>query len=635
MASRDPRKAEAFASEFGGLRAHGSYEALLDDPEIDAIYIATPHTGHSEWAIRAFEAGKAVLCEKPLAPNAAEARVVIEEARRQGAHLTEAYMWRFHPRTARLKELLRSGVLGEPLFVHAAFGFAAPYNPEGRLFHPGLAGGGILDVGGYVTSAARFVAGAVAGVWFEEPHQVTGAARKSPEGIDLLAAGTLRFRSGLVAEISCAVGAHLGSAFEIIGSEARIEVPNPWVAGKGEASETEILIHRPGSDPERLLLPAGPSPYALEADAVAEALAHGEQETAPMSWEDTLGNLHTLDGWRQACGIDYPNETGAEPYPTAHRRPLRNRTDPNLRFVSFPWTAKKAAQLVMGPIGCPRVNLPHLAALFDDYVERGGNAFDMAYIYAGGKFEKLLGQWMASRGNREELFLLAKGAHAPLCRPEVIEKQLDESLERMQTDYADLYFLHRDNPEIPASEFVDVLSDLVARGRIHAFGGSNWSPERIDAANRYAKETGRTPFQAVSNNFSLARMIRPVWPGCVASSEPAAKAWHERTGMPLFAWSSQARGFFTDRSAPDKLDEKIMVDSWYSEDNFERKRRAVELATQKGVEPISIALAYVVQQAFPTLALIGPRHAGETEGSFRGLAVELNAEERAWLNLER
>jgi len=205
----------------------------------------------------------------------------------------------------------------------------------------------------------------------------------------------------------------------------------------------------------------------------------------------------------------------------------------------------------------------------------------------------------------------------------------------MQTDHADLYFLHRDNPEIPAGEFVDALNGLVAKGKIDAFGRSNWRPERIDEANAYARATLRTPFQAVSNNLSLARMVTPVWPGCVASSEPDVYAWHERTRMPLFAWSSQAPGFFTHRSDPDRLEDRALAENWYSDDNFERKSRATRLAAAKGMEPIQVALAYVLHQPFPTVALCGPKNIVELESSFRALEISLTAAERAWLNLER
>src|SRR5207248_4844971 len=126
-----------------------------------------------------------------------------------------------------------------------------------------------------------------------------------------------------------------------------------------------------------------------------------------------------------------------------------------------------------------------------------------------------------------------------------------QSLERLQMEYVDIYMLHRDNPAVPVGEFIDVLNEQVRAGRMRVFGASNWSIERIEAANAYARANGLAGFGAASNNFSLARMIEPVWAGCISASDPVSRAWFTETQMPLMPWSSQARGFFTDRARPD------------------------------------------------------------------------------------
>jgi aryl-alcohol dehydrogenase-like predicted oxidoreductase len=249
--------------------------------------------------------------------------------------------------------------------------------------------------------------------------------------------------------------------------------------------------------------------------------------------------------------------------------------------------------------------------------------------------EKLLGAWVRHRGVREQVVIIGKGAHTPWCTPEWLERQLEESLTRLQTDHVDLYLMHRDNPAVPVGEFVDVLDAQVRAGRIKVFGGSNWSLDRVAAANRYAKRKGKQGFGAVSNNFSLARMVDPVWAGCVSASDPDSRRWLKRTQLPLFAWSSQARGFFTARAGRDRTEDADLVRCWYSDDNFARRERAYALAAKKGVSPIAIAAAYVLTQPFPTFALIGPRTIAETASSMEGLAVELTPREVAWLNLER
>ena len=258
----------------------------------------------------------------------------------------------------------------------------------------------------------------------------------------------------------------------------------------------------------------------------------------------------------------------------------------------------------------------------------------MAWAYGGGKREKLLGQWIHNRGLHSELVIITKGAHSPLNHPEHVTPQLMESLDRLKTDTIDIYFLHRDNPLVPVSEWVDVLNEHFRAGRIRTFGGSNWSIQRVDEANAYARANSLQEFTVFSNNLSLARIIDPVWQDCLSVSDPESRAWLKEQQMPLFPWSSQARGFFTDRAGVDKRDDSQLVRCWYSDDNFERRRRAMGLAKEKCVEPINIALAYVLCQPFPTFPLIGPRQLSETRSSLGALPLELTHKELRFLNLE-
>jgi aryl-alcohol dehydrogenase-like predicted oxidoreductase len=230
--------------------------------------------------------------------------------------------------------------------------------------------------------------------------------------------------------------------------------------------------------------------------------------------------------------------------------------------------------------------------------------------------------------------VLGKGAATPFCDPENLSRQLLVSLERMQTDYVDLYMMHRDNEAIPVDEFVDVLNEHQAAGRIRAFGVSNWSLARVQEANEYAAAHHVTGFSALSNNFSLARLVEPIWPGSIATSDAASRAWFARTQTALFPWSSQARGFFA-VGARDNASDSELVRCWYSDDNFERLARVRALAEERGVLPINVALAYVLCQPFPTFPLIGPRSLQELRTSLPALTVELSADELEWLNLER
>jgi aryl-alcohol dehydrogenase-like predicted oxidoreductase len=227
--------------------------------------------------------------------------------------------------------------------------------------------------------------------------------------------------------------------------------------------------------------------------------------------------------------------------------------------------------------------------------------------------------------------VIAKGAHTPNCNPEAVTTQLHRSLEMLQTDHIDVYFMHRDNPAVPVAEFVDVLDEHFRAGRIRSFGGSNWTPARIDEANAYAASHGREKFRHMSNQFSLADMIDAVWPGCISASDDESVAWLKRTSTNLFAWSSQARGFFTDRAGRDKRNDAGLARSWYGDANFARRDRAIELAERRDTTLPAIALAYVLAQEFPVYALIGPLNLAELRSSLSCLRAPLTVAEARWL----
>jgi aryl-alcohol dehydrogenase-like predicted oxidoreductase len=203
----------------------------------------------------------------------------------------------------------------------------------------------------------------------------------------------------------------------------------------------------------------------------------------------------------------------------------------------------------------------------------------------------LLGHWLRKRGVRDQVAVIGKGAHSPHCFPDAVTTQLYESLERLNTDYIDVYFLHRDNPDVSVGEFVDVLNEHYRAGRIKVFGGPNWTLARMDEANA------------------------------------CAVAWLKRTGTTLFAWSSQARGFFTDRGGRQKHDDPALVKSWYNEVNFARRDRAEWLARKYNTTVAAIALAYNLAQNFALFPLIGPVTVDELRSSLVALRAKLSREE--------
>ncbi len=636
VGSRSQAKADEFAAAFDVPTAHGSYEALLADPNVQAVYVSTPHPHHAEWAVKAARAGKHVLVEKPIGVNQYHAQIIQDAAAANGVFLMEAYMYRCHPQTARLVDLLREKAIGDVSVIQATFSFHAGFNPDSRLWSNALAGGGILDVGGYTTSIARLIAGAATGRPFADPVAVTGAGSLHPQtGVDQWAVATLTFPGGIVATCATGIGVNQENVVRIFGSEGSIVVPNPFVANREGAMPGKIVLNRKGEPSREIDIPSEITSFAYEADVCGRAILAGHQqaESPAMTWDDTLGNLWTMDQWRAAIGLAYHQETPAcASTLTLTGEPLRKLADAPMVYGRIAHLGKPVARLVMGVDN--QTSWPHASAVFDDYFQRGGNAFDTAHIYGQAK-STLLGQWIRARGVRDEVVLIAKGAHTPNCNPAALAEQLQEQLGWFGLDHADLYIMHRDNPDIPAGAFIDVLNEQVRAGRITAFGGSNWSIPRVEEANAYAKAKGLQGFSLVSNNLSLAEMVKPVWAGCVHAHDKASRDWFTRTQMTLLPWSSQARGFFVpSRARPDLIEDRMLVDSWYSEDNFIRQARSIELAEKKGVEPINIALAWVLLQPFPVFPLIGPRQISETRSCMAALGVELTPAELAYLNLE-
>lgn len=631
VGSRTSESAEKFASRNQGVAAHGSYEALLADPSVDAVYIANPHPGHAEWAIKTARAGKHILCEKPVSMNYAEAMAIVNAAEENGVFAMEAFMYRCHPQTKKLVELIRDGAIGDVRMIRASFGFEAPFDANSRLFSNALGGGGILDVGCYPVSMSRLVAGAASDLAFLDPVRVKALGELGETGIDQWAAATLQFENGIVAQTATAVSVWLDNTVTVFGSKGQLHMPAPWHPAQHGTAFGEVVLIPHGKEPESLKTDEKRNLYAIEAEVIADAIASGERQAAEMTWDDTLGNMATLDAWRAQIKLTYDAERPKAVTRTVHGGPLQMKRDGAMPYRSFGRVNKQISRLVMG---CDnQVTMPHAAIMFDDFVERGGTCFDTAHFYGLGIMEKLLGQWMTNRDMRDDLVVIGKGAHSPNCFPQTVTPELTESLDRLQTDYVDVYFLHRDNLDVPVGEFVDAVNEHVAAGRIKAYGGSNWTAERIDEANAYAASKGLLGFEAVSNNFSLARMENPVWEGCIAASEDRYRTWLNDRDVALMCWSSQARGFFTDRAGPDKRDDPELVNAWYSDANFERRKRCYALAAQKGVESVHIALAYVLAQPFAPFALIGPRTIAETKSSFHALTVDLTAQEAAWLDL--
>jgi aryl-alcohol dehydrogenase-like predicted oxidoreductase len=283
----------------------------------------------------------------------------------------------------------------------------------------------------------------------------------------------------------------------------------------------------------------------------------------------------------------------------------------------------------------------------DNVCSVGCNAVDTAYVYCGGESERVIGQWMEARGNRESIVVLSKGAHPNHDRRRVtpydILSDIHDSLIRLRTSYIDIYVLHRDNPDVPVGPIVDVLNKLRGEGKIRAFGGSNWTHQRIEDANEHAYKHGLSPFTASSPNFGLADQVENPWGelnvGIGGESQKEARDWYlAHPDVGIFAYSSLARGFFSGRIKPDTSAEEAQTildraafKAYFHPVNLSKLSRAEELAAKKGLTVPQIAAAYVISHPLNIFSLQSPRGINEMRKNAAAIDTELTAAELSFL----
>ena len=289
LASRDGSTARAWAAEFGVPRAFGSYDELLADPDVDAVYIPLPNELHKPWVFAAADAGKHVLCEKPLALNASEAREMVDHCRRRQVVLMEAFMWRHQPRTAELRRLVAGGAIGDLRLVRSSFSF--PIEPGDWRLDPGRGGGALMDVGCYGVSTARLFAGGA-------PDAVRALARFGPTGVDLSLTASLHFPGGVLGLVDCSFEQPLRCSYELVGTRGLIEVPEAYLPPDRPRAQLRA------DDSARDLVFEGRDPYAAMVDAVATAIASGNRLPEPA--EDGLGQMAVLDAIRDEAARSLP-----------------------------------------------------------------------------------------------------------------------------------------------------------------------------------------------------------------------------------------------------------------------------------------------------------------------------------------
>ena len=294
IASRDEARAREAAQRYGIARAYGSYEAMLEADVCDAVYIATPHSMHRECALLAMKAGKHVLCEKPIAPNAAQFREMADFAKAQGVLLMEGMWTRFFPATQEVRRLVQSGALGETRMIQADFSSHTPFETQTRMFDPAQAGGALLDIGCYGIHYAMYLYGAA-------PEQVGGTAVLGASGVDEQAVIALRFPGGRMASVACGLRVALPDTARIHGTEGSVEVPGFWHPSGYDLTKDGKTAHV--TVPEH-----APEGFAYEVRHFCECVREGRLESPIIPHAESLAALEVMDDFRAQIGLRYPFE---------------------------------------------------------------------------------------------------------------------------------------------------------------------------------------------------------------------------------------------------------------------------------------------------------------------------------------
>lgn len=318
-----------------------------------------------------------------------------------------------------------------------------------------------------------------------------------------------------------------------------------------------------------------------------------------------------------------------------------------MEYQQLKYVSTKASKIVMGTMVLSSEKQAESFALLDDIFALGVNTFDTAAVYPNNG-EAVLTSWIADRGIRDQIVLLTKGAHHNQWRQRVtpfdIMADAQDSLSKPGADFIDIFMLHRDDPSVSVGAIVEILNRLVDGGKIKSFGGSNWSVERIQAANEYAEKYGLQGFSSVSPHFSLAEQVQDPWGGnCVTltgADQAVARAYYQENQMPVFAYSSLGRGFLSGRVHSDDFEgAKQVMDPFaqrgYLYDcNMQRLARAEQLAKELNASIPQIALAYIFNNPLNAFALVGAETKEQMADNLKAMELKLTEQQVKWLNLD-
>ena len=319
-----------------------------------------------------------------------------------------------------------------------------------------------------------------------------------------------------------------------------------------------------------------------------------------------------------------------------------------MEYLKIKGLDKKVSRIIYGCTTKVMMNGEDANDLLDEIFALGINAFDTAENY--GLSEVSLGRWMKARGNREEVVVITKGCHpydgVDRMTPEYLRQDIEQSFKRLESDYIDIYLLHRDVEGVEVGPIVEILNEYYKEGKIKAFGGSNWTHERIEEANVYAKAHGLAPFTVSSPNYGLCRQVNDPWggsAGCITitgEENMDARKWYVENDVAVLAYSSLGRGLFSGKIKSDEIEKaRVMMEpgaahAYCHDENFERLARVEKLAEEKNCTVAQIALAWMLKQDVKAFPIISASTGKRMEENVRALEVEISDDEVKWINLE-
>jgi aryl-alcohol dehydrogenase-like predicted oxidoreductase len=303
-------------------------------------------------------------------------------------------------------------------------------------------------------------------------------------------------------------------------------------------------------------------------------------------------------------------------------------------YLTIPGVSLPVSRLVMGSVNFFVKDQESSDVRLDAWVKAGGNVIDTGRIYGGGESEQVIGNWLASRGVRDNFIVLTKGCHphgkTRRVTREALESDITGSLEALQTDRIDIFLMHRDDVSVPVAEIMGWLNEQKEAGTVGTLGVSNWTRARVEAANDFAKENGLSAFEVVSNYAGLATTNEPMWWECI-EMDADYRNWHIETQTPNICWSSLSHGFFSGKQNLDDTVHAEIVRTYDNAENWERLHRVTELGRSRNLSTAQIACSYVLSQKYPSLAVAAPDNLEELAGLIEASDVTLHDDELDWL----